>query len=985
MHKTNKERPLVPSSPVWPGQGSGRSTNRTGGAKNLWVRSGCQNKTIYLATYNVRTLLGEERLVELESQVLNKINWHIFGLCETRWRGEGLFKLNSGHLFYYKGKDNDKSEGGVGLIIHRSMANRLISTGYISDRVIYATLSINKRYKLKVIQAYAPTMSYNDTEVETFYDDIKKATEQDYCHFTIIMGDFNARIGERSEEENCIGNYGLGKRNERGEMLVHFLKSQNLYAMNTFYKKKPQNKWTWRHPDGLLNEYDYILSNKKHMFLDVEVLNRITAGSDHRIVRGKIKLDLRKERRTLCYNKPKRWDYRSIEDQRQVFEEKLERKFETLPLGQTVNEISKNINEAITDVAKAMKKPSRRGKYGTILSDSTKELIERRNLTPQQSLQEINHLNKLIRTSIRHDVRKNNYNIIKDTIEKYRGPKVFRRKLQKGNAQIHKITKEDGTTVTERPAILRAVEEFYHKLYSSQTEELIPSNSDPRAKLIRHLTEDLPDISIYEIKNALKKMKSGKTPGEDGITSELLKYGGKAILKQLQVLFNKVIHEGVTPDEWKNAIGTLIHKKGDKAKIANYRPICILGHIYKLFTKVVCARLANRLDAAQPVEQAGFRSKFSTIDHIFTMRQLFEKCREYNLSVHVGFVDYEKAFDSVEHWAVFHALKRSNVDDRYVQVIKDIYSKATLQISLHELTDPIKMSRGVRQGDTISPKLFTSALEDMFRTIDWSNKGININGGKLTHLRFADDIAIIATSVEDLQSMLEDLQQASCKIGLKMNINKTQFMTQDGVDHIEVNGQKIQRVPHYIYLGQMLSLDKNAQKEEIKRRIRLGWAAFNKLEDVLKGKLPMSLKRRVYDQCVLPVMTYGCETWTLTVEAMEKLKVAQRAMERAMLGVSLRDRIRNTEIRRRTKLTDIAQRVASLKWKWAGHISRREDERWSQKVLDWRPRSGHRNRGKPLARWSDDIAKAAGPMWRRKAKDRSVWSALEEAYILQWM
>ncbi|CAH2226578.1 jg22340, partial [Pararge aegeria aegeria] len=85
-------------------------------------------------------------------------------------------------------------------------------------------------------------------------------------------------------------------------------------------------------------------------------------------------------------------------------------------------------------------------------------------------------------------------------------------------------------------------------------------------------------------------------------------------------------------------------------------------------------------------------------------------------------------------------------------------------------------------------------------------------------------------------------------------------------------------------------------------------------------------------------MSYGAETWTLTVDLIHKFKVAQRAMERAMFGVSLRDRIRNDEIRRRTKVTDIAQRISKLKWQWAGHVCLRTDGRLGRRVLEWRPR-----------------------------------------------
>ncbi|CAH2224279.1 jg6897 [Pararge aegeria aegeria] len=86
-------------------------------------------------------------------------------------------------------------------------------------------------------------------------------------------------------------------------------------------------------------------------------------------------------------------------------------------------------------------------------------------------------------------------------------------------------------------------------------------------------------------------------------------------------------------------------------------------------------------------------------------------------------------------------------------------------------------------------------------------------------------------------------------------------------------------------------------------------------------------------------MTYGSETWLLTMGLIRRLRVTQRAMERAILGVSLRDRIRNVEIRRRTRVTDIAQRVAKLKWQRAGHIVRRKDGRWGLKVLERQPRT----------------------------------------------
>lgn len=112
------------------------------------------------------------------------------------------------------------------------------------------------------------------------------------------MGDFNAKLGCRKEEsEDKMGGYGYGDRNGRGEMLMAYLEEQKLYAMNSFFKKKPQRKWTWTAPNGeTKNEIDYVLTKTKEIVKDVTVLNNFSTGSDHRLVRTKIAINLKMER-----------------------------------------------------------------------------------------------------------------------------------------------------------------------------------------------------------------------------------------------------------------------------------------------------------------------------------------------------------------------------------------------------------------------------------------------------------------------------------------------------------------------------------------------------------------------------------------------------------------------------------------------------------------------------------------------------------------
>ena len=106
--------------------------------------------------------------------------------------------------------------------------------------------------------------------------------------------------------------------------------------------------------------------------------------------------------------------------------------------------------------------------------------------------------------------------------------------------------------------------------------------------------------------------------------------------------------------------------------------------------------------------------------------------------------------------------------------------------------------------------------------------------------------------------------------------------------------------------------------------------------------MPLSLKRQVFDQCVLPTMTYGCQTWSLTKATTQRLRTAQRAMERKMLKAKLKDKIPCREIRAKTNIKDVVKFAAKQKWKWAGHVARLNDNRWTKRITDWQPRYGKR-------------------------------------------
>ena len=165
------------------------------------------------------------------------------------------------------------------------------------------------------------------------------------------------------------------------------------------------------------------------------------------------------------------------------------------------------------------------------------------------------------------------------------------------------------------------------------------------------------------------------------------------------------------------------------------------------------------------------------------------KCREYNIPLCVAFVDYEKAFDSVQTQAILTSLQEQGIEDVYIEILKDIYTDSSVTVHLHKESDKIRIKRGVRQGDTISPKLFTATLESIFRRLNWENKGLKLDGEFLSNLRFADAIFLCTETPQEVQQMLQELSDESRRMGLKMNITKTKVMVVDNTP-INVNKRK---------------------------------------------------------------------------------------------------------------------------------------------------------------------------------------------------
>uniref|UniRef100_A0A0K0DGG7 Reverse transcriptase domain-containing protein n=1 Tax=Angiostrongylus cantonensis TaxID=6313 RepID=A0A0K0DGG7_ANGCA len=270
--------------------------------------------------------------------------------------------------------------------------------------------------------------------------------------------------------------------------------------------------------------------------------------------------------------------------------------------------------------------------------------------------------------------------------------------------------------------------------------------------------------------------------------------------------------------------------------------------------------------------------------------------------------------------------------------------------------------------------------------------GVKIDGRQIHHLRFADDIVLITPDISQAERMLADFDKACGKIGLRLNLTKTFFMKNKLVlfAPFTLNGTNISECSSYADLGRKINM-MNDLASELSRRKRAAWGAFKSIEDVGKRTRNTRLRAHLFHSTVLPALTYASGTWSLHKEDERSLSLIERAIERTMLGVSrftqVRNGIRSSGLRQRSKIRYAVLYAKQSKIRWAGHIMRMKDSRWTRAVSDRIPRDVKRIAGRPPTRWSEffkrsleercdarRVPKASRTHWATLARDREKWS-----------
>ena len=769
-------------------------------------------------------------------------------------------------------------------------------------------------------------------------------------------------------------------RNDRGDRLIDFCGINNLVICNTLFQQPPRRMFTWTSPDGRTkNQIDFIMIRNrwKNAILTSKTLPGADCGTDHELLMAQLKVKFKKVRKTTH---PVRYDLVNIPPR---FTIETSNKFEELSFeNNTSDEVWEEMKAVIHNTMEATVPKRKFHKKSPWISQDSINLAEKRRLLknkPKTTANRVKYkeLSRLLQRQIRKDKEKY-YNSLCNDLEESNTKGKTRNFFQKIREITGKCKPRSGAIKSESGTVLNDIAATLER-WKTYTENLYKKDEQLSRQPVTLEGKQEPSIMQSEVEVALREVANNKSPGWDNIPIEIWKCLGDKGIKTLTKICQKIWDTGKWPQDWKKSIYLTLPKKGDLGLCENYRTIALISHTSKVLLKVIHRRLEAFLNSQLSDEQAGFRKCRGTRDHIANLRWLMESAIERQKNVYLGFIDYTKAFDGVDHDILWNNLKRMGAPQHTIQLLRDLYKdQLAIVRTEHGDTEWFGIGRGVRQGCILSPTLYNLYSEQIVReTFEDTSWGFRIGGSLIQTLRYADDTTLVAESEQDLIDMLNRLRTNSQAAGLNMNVKKTKVMATEQMRAIFMNGQDIEVVREFNFLGSLIT-DTGGSESEIKKRLTLGKAAMNALSRIWKDRgLSVQTKLRIVNALVFPVATYAAETWTTTKSTRKNIQAFELWCYRRMLRIPWTKRVSNARVLTRVdEPSPLDGRILRRKIVYYGHVSRADG---MEKMMMLGMVEGRRRRGRPKSRWIGEITEALGMSTgelERAAEDRERWRRL---------
>ena len=986
-----------------------------------------------IGSWNVRTMrpglsedlqaIDDARKTAVIDRELHRLNIDIAALQETRLPENGSLKEEH-YTFFWQGKSADEPrEQGVGFAVRNSLLQMIEPPTDGTERILKLRLSTVEGL-VNIICVYAPTLLATVETKDHFYESLDTALSTiPASEHIYVIGDFNARVGsDREAWPNVLGHHGTGKMNDNGQRLLELCCYHNLCITNTFFQNKACHKVSWRHPRSKhWHQLDLVVTRRDSInsVCNTRAYHSADCDTDHSLIASKVKLKPKKLHHTKQKGQPRINISKTAYSQKN--DEFIVRLEETLTDRQEENAEDRwnSIRNTIYSAAvQTYGKKERKNadwfeaniaEMEPVINAKRSAMIEYKREPSQRNLLAL----KAARSKAQQTARRcaNDYWLqLSENIQQasdtgnircmYEGIKQATGKPVKKCAPLKSKT---GEVITDQDKQMTRWVEHYLELYSR--ENLVSQEALDALEDLPVLVELDAEPTLEELSKAIDALSCGKAPGEDGIPPEIIKCGKPALLEPLHELLCLCWREGNVPQDMRDAkIVTLYKNKGDRSDCNNYRGISLLSIVGKVFARVVLARLQVLADRVYPESQCGFRAERSTVDMIFSVRQLQEKCREQQMPLYMAFTDLTKAFDFVSRRGLFQLLKKIGCPPQLLSITASFHDDMKGTVSFDGASsEPFTIKSGVKQGCVLAPTLFGIFFSLMLKfAFGESEEGIYLHtrsDGKLFNLSrlraktkvrtvliremlFADDAALASHTEEVLQRLMDRFANACKQFGLTISVKKTNVMGQDvpAPPSISIDNEELEVTVHFTYLGSTVA-DNLSLDTEISKRIAKAAAVMGKLNKRVWGnnQLTENTKLKVYQACVLSTLLYSSESWTTYARQENRLESFHLRCLRRILGITWQDKITNTAVLEKAGSLSMHLMLCQRRMRWLGHVHRMEDGRIPKDILYGQLALGRRPAGRPMLRFKDvckrdmKLTDIDPNSWELVAADRGCW------------
>ena len=385
------------------------------------------------------------------------------------------------------------------------------------------------------------------------------------------------------------------------------------------------------------------------------------------------------------------------------------------------------------------------------------------------------------------------------------------------------------------------------------------------------------EITYNEVLSAINKTSNNKSCGHDKIYNEYIKCTKVIMIPTYVKLFNVILKDGIFPESWSLGMICPIYKnKGSKAKPENFRPITLLSCLGKLFSSILNVRMEMFLEEHNLLNenQMGFREGYSTTEASFILYALSFLIKNKGDKLFCAFIDLKRAFPSIKRKLLWAKMLDIGIDGIFLKCIQGLYRDIKSTVKLNTNLSPLfNCEAGLREGEHLSPLLFSMFINDLDSYLELKGASSltisNDNNAdllKIFTLLYADDTTILAKTAKELQKNLNIYSNYCKENHLNINEDKTKIMIfgrkgRVGNQKFVLNNNIIEIVSKFKYLGIIFSANGSFSEHRKYCKMKGTNAMFNLLRKCHTLSLPIDSQIDLFDQTVLPILTYGCELW----------------------------------------------------------------------------------------------------------------------------